>query len=198
MKEIPISVIIILGFCFSLVLLEEESESTVPPTPIPAPTAACECDRDSLESKIDSLEERLKNALTAVDGLEKRLVVLEQDKVSADEAQQSEEAFYRWILDNYAGTAYYHNRKPPNIDHLAKTHDMDHEILNSMNISANDRAKIHGAAHTNTMEQLRAAHQGVGTINGQKGSIGKTGDKKQAGRTNLNGYVRIYEYRRVN
>ena len=176
MKEIPISVMIILGFCLSLILLEEESESTVPPTPTPTPTAVCDCDRDGFESKIESLEERLKNALTALDGLEKRLVVLEQDKVSEDEAQQSEEVFYRWILDNYAGTSYYHNRKPPNIDHLAKTHNMDREILESMNLSANQRAKIHGAAHTNTMEHLRAAHQGIGTINGQKGSI-KTGNK---------------------
>lgn len=179
MKEIPISVIIILGFCLSLVLLEEESESTVPPTPTPA--TACDCDHDNLESKIDSLEdsleERLANALTALDSLEKRLVVLEQYKASEDEAQQSEEVFYRWILDNYAGTSYYHNRKPPNVDHLAKDHNMDREILDSMNLSGNERAKIHGAAHTNTMEQLRAAHQGVGTINGQKVSVRCVGGK---------------------
>ena len=175
MKEIPISLIIILGFCLSLALLEEESESTTPPAPAPSPV--CSCDRESLDSKIDSLEERLKNALTAVDGLEKRLVVLEQDKASQDEEQQSEEAFYQWILDNYAGTGYYHNRKPPTVDHLAQTHNMDREILSSMNLDGNQRSKIHGAAHTNTMDQLRAAHQGTGTINGQKGSISKIGNK---------------------
>ena len=177
MKKIPISVMIMLGFCLSLVLLEEESESTVPPTPTPTLPPAAVCDCDDLESKIASLEERLANVLTALDGLEKRLVVLEQDKASKDEARQSEEVFYRWILDNYAGTSYYHNRKPPNIDHLAQTHNMDREILGNMNLTANERAKMHGAAHTNTMDKLRAAHQGVGTINGQKGSIGKTGNK---------------------
>ena len=174
MKQIPIPVVIILGFCLSLSLLEEESESQIETGP---PPTLCNCDNEGLESQIASLEERLENALTALDGLEKRLSVLEQDKALEDEIEQSEELFCRWILDNYVGASYYYNKKPPSIDRLVKTHGLNRDVLDGMNLSGGERAKIHGAALTNSMEELRAAYQGNGTIKGQKGSVTKTGDR---------------------
>tara|TARA_Y100000817_G_C16838050_1_gene536678 strand:+ start:893 stop:1462 length:570 start_codon:yes stop_codon:yes gene_type:complete len=171
MRQIPVPLIIILGFCLSLVLLEEESESTTPPA------AACNCDNMVFEEKINTLEERIENLVTTIDSLEQRLGVLEQDKAAQEEKKQSEENFCRWVLDNYVGRSYYHNKRPPSIGHLVEEHGLDRDVLNSMNLSSNERAKIHGAAHTNTMEELRAAHAGTGTIKGQKNSVSKTGDK---------------------
>ena len=171
MKQIPVPVIIIAGFCLSLALLEEESESTTPPA------ASCNCDNTAFEEKINSLEERIENLVTALGSLETRLGVLEQEKEAEEEKKQSEESFCRWILDNYTGVSYYHNKRSPSIDHLVEEHGLDRDVLNSMNLSSNERAKIHGAAHTNTMEELRAAHAGTGTIKGQKNSVSKTGDK---------------------
>jgi len=92
-------------------------------------------------------------------------LVVEPDYKLAELNAESE--FYRWILDNYEGTWYYHNGESPAISHLVSTHGLDEATLESMSLSDNERAKIHGATHTNTMEKLRDAYAGIDRMNGQ-------------------------------
>lgn len=85
----------------------------------------------------------------------------------------TENDFIRFVLDNYSGNDWWHNKKQPSANHLV-SHGF--ELKDMQQLTQKELNKLHGAIHTNSMKKLRQAYNGTTRMNYQRGSrVASTG-----------------------
>jgi len=118
------------------------------------------------EEYVESVKEQKIGPEVAVEVAPKP--VQQKPQIQVEVAVEEQNDFVQFIVDNYGGQIWYHNRQPVGKSHL-ETHGF--EIADLDGRSQNELGKLHGAIHTNSMAQLRKSYNGTGRMNHQKASV---------------------------